>query len=179
MLYSGSRVFIPNGPSSFCSTRSKAFQALSTENNSGACYTNTGDMNYFCFYIFHILTTGKWNATGCVFTYHHHGNSKVGSQLVVTPWAGGSITIFINVTFMHQVRVHLIRVLRVSRHPKSRFKRLLELLVPWGIGDKHFFTWNTRGGFYLTTRIKERQLCEHLWNSVLITVWDKYHLCPL
>lgn len=119
---------------------------------------------YFCFYIFNIKT--MWKVVGCVFIYHHHGNSKVGSQLIVTPWAGGSITIFINVTFMHQVRVHLIRVLRVSRHPKSRFKRLLELLVPWGIRDKLFFTWNTRGGFYLTIRMKGKYIYQKICETV-------------
>lgn len=36
MSYSGSSVFIPSGPSSFFSATSKAFQALSTVNSSGA-----------------------------------------------------------------------------------------------------------------------------------------------
>lgn len=82
---------------------------------------------------------------GCRFlsAYHHHGNSEVGSQLVVAPGAGGSIAVLIDAFFMHQIRVFLIRVIWAPRHPEACFKGLLELLVPLGVRDKHLFTWNT------------------------------------
>lgn len=108
----------------------------------------------------------------CLSTYHHHADREVGSQLVVTPGAGGSAAVFINPLFMHQVEPFLIGVLRVPRHPKICFEGLLELLVPLGVGDKHFSAWNTVEMIIMNGWV-------NVFHVVTLCACVKYHLCGL
>lgn len=79
----------------------------------------------------------------CSQTYHNHGDSEVRSQLIITPGTGGPVAVLIDASFMDQLRVFLIWVLGVSRHPETCLKGLLQLLVPLGVQDQPFFTCNT------------------------------------
>lgn len=69
----------------------------------------------------------------CCSTYHHHGNGEVRSQLVVAPGARGSVAVLIDAFFVDQFGVFLTGVLWVFRHPESKLKGLLQLLVPLGV----------------------------------------------
>lgn len=71
--------------------------------------------------------------------HHHHGNGKVGSELVVTPGAGGSIAVFVNPPLMDQLRMLLIGVIRVMGHIEHLLKVLLDFSVPFFIGHRELF----------------------------------------
>lgn len=71
--------------------------------------------------------------------HHHHGNGKVGSELVVTPGAGGSIAVFVNPPLMDQLRMLLIGVIRVMGHIEHLLKVLLDFSVPLFIGHRELF----------------------------------------
>lgn len=86
-----------------------------------------------------VIILSAWRSV----TYHHHGNSEVGPQLVVAPGAGGSVAVLVDVALMHQVWTFLVRVFGVSGHPETGLEGLLELLVPLGVGNEHLFAWNT------------------------------------
>lgn len=182
MRYSGSRVFIPSGPSSFFSATSRAFQALSTVNSSGACKRNRDIMSSSQSWLESVIDRKihqpiESHLVTADSTYHYHGNSEVGPQLVVTPGAWGSIAVLIDAFFVHQVRVFLIRVMWVPRYPETCLKGLLELLAPLGVCDKHLLTWNTITRvisilYKYICRIRSlrepRCVCQHLVPSLCI-----------
>ncbi len=125
---------------------------------------------------------------GCMFhsAYHHHGDSEVGSQLVVTPGAGGPVAVLVDAFFMHQVRVFLIGVIWGPRHPETCFEGLLQLLVPLGVRDEHLFTcrtvpsvdyrwrWEfTKSSGVISVSVNMTEM------SVSLCVRVRYHLCAL
>lgn len=84
------------------------------------------------------ITASRWLWSA----YHHHGDSEVGSELVVAPGAGGAVTVLIDAFLVHQLGVLLVGVIWGTGHPEASFKGLAELLVPLGVRDEHFLTWN-------------------------------------
>lgn len=71
--------------------------------------------------------------------HHHHGNCKVGSELVVTPGAGGSIAVFVNPPLMDQLRMLLAGVIWVMGHIEHLLKVLLDFSIPLFIGHRELF----------------------------------------
>lgn len=73
-------------------------------------------------------------------THHHHGNAKVGPELVVTPWAGSSMAVLVDASLVDQVGVLLIGVLLVVGHIEVLLKVDLDLMVPILIGHLQLLT---------------------------------------
>ena len=73
-------------------------------------------------------------------THHHHGNAKVGPELVVTPGAGGSVAVLVDASLVDQVGVLLVGVLLVVGHIEVPLKVGQDLMVPLLIGNLHLLT---------------------------------------
>lgn len=67
-------------------------------------------------------------------SYHHHGNGKVGSELVVAPGTGSSIAVFVNAPLMNQLRMLLVGIIRVLGHMEQLLKVLLDISIPVFVG---------------------------------------------
>ncbi len=79
--------------------------------------------------------------------HHHHGNGKVGSELVVTPGAGSAIAVFVNPPLMNQLGMLLIGVIRVMGHIEHLLKILLDFSVPFFIGHRKLFAYRYNANF--------------------------------
>lgn len=115
--HSESKVFIPRGPSSFSSAMFKASQAFSTVNSSGAYKSKPLEFHLpITIHSFKHIKEPFLLFVTFTMTYHHHGNGEVGSELVVTPGAGGSTAVFVNAPLMNQLWVLLVGITRVLGH---------------------------------------------------------------
>lgn len=84
------------------------------------------------------------NSKLTVCTYHHHGNGEIGSELIVTPGTGGTICVFVNASFVHQLWILFMLFLWIWRHIEHLLKVILDPAVPLLVRHSMRFTWRKK-----------------------------------